>query len=82
MSVVFFFRSLRWGSGTAAQKPCNAIRGNQHWRWRLERDTYVQEWVIGLSEAATGIHDLVHVLHDDFLANSVFKNDCVACRTA
>lgn len=42
--------------------------------------TYIQEWVIGLSEATTGIHDIAHVLHNDFLGDSVFENDRVACR--
>jgi len=35
----------------------------------------VQEWVIGLSETTTGVHDIAHVLHDGVLANSVFEND-------
>jgi hypothetical protein len=35
-----------------------------------------------LSEAATGIYDFVHVLHDGFLGNIVLENDCVACKTA
>ncbi|SRR6266403_382081 len=37
--------------------------------------TYVQERVIGLGEATTSIHDIVHVLYDSFLADIVFEND-------
>lgn len=42
-------------------------------------DTYIQEWVIGLSEAAASIHDIVHVLRYGFLADFVFENDRVTC---
>ena len=44
--------------------------------------TYIQEWVIGLSEAATSIHDVTHVLHNSFLGDIVFENDRVTCRRA
>ena len=39
--------------------------------------TYIQEWVIGLGEAATSIHDIAHVLHNCFLGDIVFENDRV-----
>jgi hypothetical protein len=51
-------------------------------RFVAGRSTYVQERIIGLSEAATGIHDIVHVLHDGILGDIVFENDCVTCRRA
>ncbi len=49
---------------------------------RCWNTTYIQEWVIGLSEAATSIHDIVHVLHDSFLGDTVFENDRVTCGRA
>jgi len=44
--------------------------------------TYIQEWVIGLSEAATSIHDIAHVLDNSFLGDTVFEDDRVTCRRA
>jgi hypothetical protein len=44
--------------------------------------TYIQEWVIGLSEAATSIYDIAHVLRNGFLGDIVFENDRVTCMRA
>jgi hypothetical protein len=44
--------------------------------------TYIQEWVIGLSETAASIHDIAHILRNSFLCDIVFENDRVTCKRA
>ena len=44
--------------------------------------TYVQERVKRLSEAATSIYNVVHVLDYSVLGNLVFENDRIACTSA
>ena len=43
----------------------------------IRRGTYIQEPVIGLSDAAVGVHDIAHVFQDGLLGDTIFENNRV-----